>query len=93
MHKAHMMDVEPTEQANNCASSKIITAIDETKLSGDELNPYMLDSFNKTLGCPSNHLADLRKAKAVDDHIGMSFDSIQALVSLEESITHHLTFC
>jgi hypothetical protein len=38
----------------------------------------------------SKHLPDLQKAKAADNHAGMSFDSIQALVSLEESVTHHL---
>jgi hypothetical protein len=33
----------------------------------------------------------LQKAKAADDHKGMSIDSIQVLVSLEEeSVTHHL---
>jgi hypothetical protein len=83
------MDIEPAEKASNLAPS-LVTAINEHELSGDELNAYMLDSFNKTLGCLSNNLADLVKAKALDNHTGMSFDSIQALVSLEESITHHL---
>jgi hypothetical protein len=43
------------------------------------------------LGHPSNHLTDLKKAKAPNNHKGTSFDSIQVLVSLEEeSVTHHL---
>jgi hypothetical protein len=45
------------------------------------------------LGSPSNKFAELlaEKAKTVfDNQSGTSFDSIQVLVSLEESITHHL---
>jgi hypothetical protein len=65
--------------------------INKSELTGDELSAYMLDLFNKTLGRPSTHLADLQKAKAADDQKGTSFDSIQVLVSLEEeSIMHHL---
>jgi hypothetical protein len=80
----------PAEKTTNHAPSELVTAINESELSGDELNAYMLDSFNKTLGRPSNHLADLKKAKAADDHAGTSLDSIQALVGLGESITHYL---
>jgi hypothetical protein len=78
-------------EATNHAPSKLATAINKSELTRDELSTYMLDSFHKTLGCPSNHLTDLKKAKAADDHKGTSFDSIQVLVSLEEqSVTHHL---
>jgi hypothetical protein len=90
MHKANLMDIEPAEKATNRAPSEPVTAIKESKLSGDELSAYMLDSFSKTLGHLSNHLADLKKAKAADNHAGMSFDSIQVLVTLEGSITPHL---
>jgi hypothetical protein len=31
-----------------------------------------------------------KKSKTAGDQTGMSFDSIQVLVSLEESVTHHL---
>jgi hypothetical protein len=89
--QANLMDIEPAEKATNRAPS-LLAAINESELSGDELNAYMLDSFNKTLGCPSNNLANLlaKKTKAANKPTGTSFDSIQALVSLEESITHHL---
>jgi hypothetical protein len=83
------MDIEPADNATDCAPL-LATAINKSELSRDELSTYMLDSFNKTLGCLSNHLTDLKKAKAADNHAGTSFGSIQALVSLEESVTHHL---
>jgi hypothetical protein len=85
------MVVKPAETATNHAPSGLIATINESELTGDELSAYMLDSFNETLGRPSNHLADLQKANATDDHKGTSSDSIQVLVSLEEeSVTHHL---
>jgi hypothetical protein len=84
LHKANLMDIEPAEKATNHAPL-LITAINESELSGDELSAYMLVSFNKTLGCPSNHLADLKKAKAPDNHTGTSLDS-----SRLTSVTHHL---
>jgi hypothetical protein len=90
-HEAHLMAIEPEEKATNHAPSKLVTSINESELTRDELSVYMLDSFNKTLGRLSNHLTDLKKAKVADDHAGMSFDFIQVLVSLEEeSVTHHL---
>jgi hypothetical protein len=58
-HKANHMDIEPTEKVTHCASLLEITAINESKLSIDELNAYMLDLFNKTVGCLSNNFADL----------------------------------
>jgi hypothetical protein len=86
MHKANLMDIEPAEMDTNCGP------LLATALNKGELHAYMLDSFNKTPGCPSNNLAELlaKKSKTADDQTGMSLDSIQALVSLEESITHHL---
>jgi hypothetical protein len=89
-HKANLMDIEPAEKVTHHASSLEITAISESELSGDELNAYMLDSFNTTLGCLSNNLSVAKKAMAADKPTGMSFDSIQALDSLEEATTHHL---
>jgi hypothetical protein len=103
-HEVHMMNVESVEQVSTAAvstatvsTSEVSTSalselvINESELTGDELSAYMLDSFNKTLGRPSTHLADLKKAKAIDNQKGMSIDSIQVLVSLdEESVTHHL---
>jgi hypothetical protein len=50
-YKANLMDIEPAEKATNRAPL-LVTAINKSKLSGDELNTYMLDLFNKTLGCP-----------------------------------------
>jgi hypothetical protein len=44
MHKANLMDIEPTEKVTQCASSFKITAINESELSRDELNAYMFDS-------------------------------------------------
>jgi hypothetical protein len=90
-HEANLLVVEPAETAIDHAPSGLVTAINESELTGDELSAYMLDSFNKTLGRPSTHLTDLQKAKAADDQKGTSFDSIQVLVGLEEeSVTHHL---
>jgi hypothetical protein len=51
-HGANLMDIKPTEKVTCLASLLEITAINESKLSRDELNAYMLESFNKTLGCP-----------------------------------------
>jgi hypothetical protein len=91
MHEANLLVVEPVETATDHAPYGLVTVINKSELTGDELSAYMLDSFNKTLGRPSTHLADLQKAKAADDQKGTSFDSIQVLVSLEEeSVTHHL---
>jgi hypothetical protein len=45
VHKANLMDIEPAEKATNRAPS-LVTAINESKLSRDELSAYMLDSFN-----------------------------------------------
>jgi hypothetical protein len=83
------MDIEPAEKLLTVPLSHV-TAINKSELSGNWLSANMLDSFTKTLGCPSNHLADPKKPKAADNHAGMSFNSIQVLVSLEESVTHHL---
>jgi hypothetical protein len=55
-----MMDIDPVEQVSTPAPSELV--INESELTGDELSAYMLDSFNKTLGRPSTHLADLKKA-------------------------------
>jgi hypothetical protein len=87
-HEANLLVIEP---ATDHAPSGLVTTINKSELTGDELSAYMLDLFNKTLGRPSTHLADLQKAKAADDHKGTSSDSIQVLISLEEeSVTHHL---
>jgi hypothetical protein len=47
-HEANLIDIEPAEKATNRDPS-LVTAINESELSKDELNAYMLDSFNKTL--------------------------------------------
>jgi hypothetical protein len=63
-------------------------------LLGDECKDCMLDLSNifPILDSLSNTFATLlaAKAKIADNQKGTSFDSIQALVSLDESITHHL---
>jgi hypothetical protein len=70
--------------------------INDSNLSVNLQEAYMLDSFNKVLGTPSNNVTDLlskkvpKKTLATDNQTGMSFDSIQVLVSLDESNTHHL---
>jgi hypothetical protein len=52
-----------------------------------------LSNIFPVIGSPSNKFAELlaENAKtALDNQSGTSFHSIQALVGLEESITHHL---
>jgi hypothetical protein len=89
-HEANLLVVEPVETATDHAPSGLVTVINKSELTGDELSAYMLDSFNKTLGRPSTHLADLQKAKAADNQKGMSFDSIQVLVSLWKKNLSHI---
>jgi hypothetical protein len=84
-HGAKLMDIEPAEKATNCALS-LITAISKSKLYGDELSAYMLDSFNKTLGCLSNHLADLKKAKTTQLCHLILFKRLSALRNLSHII-------
>jgi hypothetical protein len=62
-HEANLMVVKPTETATNHAPSGLDATINKSELTGDELCAYMLDSFSKTLGHPSNHLADFAESK------------------------------
>jgi hypothetical protein len=55
-HEANLVDINPAEMPNKYAC--LLTTINESDLSGDELKEaYMLDSFNK--GTPSNNVTDL----------------------------------
>jgi hypothetical protein len=62
-HKANHMDIEPTEKVTHCASLLEITAINESELSRDELNAYMLDLLSEQQFCRSFG----KKAKTVDN--------------------------
>jgi hypothetical protein len=62
---------------------------------GEDCRDCVLDpsSLSPIVGKPHNTFATISAAKAkiaLDLQTGTSFDSIQALVSLEESVTHHL---
>jgi hypothetical protein len=90
MHDANLVEINPVETPNTHACS--LKPINESDLSRDDLQEaYMLD-----LGTPSNNVTDLlskkvpKKTQATNNQTGMSFDSIQVLVSLDESVTHHL---
>jgi hypothetical protein len=67
----------------------------ECDLLGEDCRDCVLDpsSLSPIVGKPRNTFVTILAAKAkiaLDHQTGMSFDSIQALVSLEESVTHHL---
>jgi hypothetical protein len=95
VHEANLVDINPVETPNTHAC--LLKPINESDLSRDNLQEaYMLDLFNKVLGTPSNNMTDLlskkvpKKTQATNNQTGTSFDSIQVLVSLDESVTHHL---
>jgi hypothetical protein len=67
-HKANLMDIEPAEKVTHCASSLEITVINESELSGDELNAYMLDLSNKTLECLCWNTQSRFIHKNIDSH-------------------------
>jgi hypothetical protein len=75
--KCIMLDCTLSDYEEECKSCE--------RLLGDECKDCVLDS--------SNMFTTLLAAKAKiaqDKTTGTSFDSIQALVSLEESVIHHL---
>jgi hypothetical protein len=88
------MDINPADAAiNECNLSGDECIMLECNLS-DEGNACVLDLSNifPILGSPSNTFVTILAAKAkiaLDNWTGTSFDSIQVLVSLEESVMHH----
>jgi hypothetical protein len=94
-HEANLVDMNPVETPNTHAC--LLKPINESDLSRVNLQQaYMLELFNKVLGTPSNNVTDLlskkvhKKTQATNNQTSMPFDSIQVLVSLDESVTHHL---